>query len=74
MLTSLVKRTLAAMPGNTRRNSGRNLRREARTQPALAWLMFLADSVRCTITWSAHQYQMELATTRIFFKKIFISS
>ena len=58
--TSFVKRTLAAMPGNTRRKRGRNLRSDARTHPALAWEMFLADNVLCTITWSAHQYQIEL--------------
>ena len=59
-LTSLVKRILAAMPGNTRRNRGRNFNSEARIHPALAWLMFLADNVLWTMTWSAHQYQMEL--------------
>ena len=58
--TSLRKRTLAAIPGKTNRKRGRNLRREASTQPALAWLMFLADNVLWTMTWSAHQYQMEL--------------
>ena len=48
--TSFLKRTLAAIPGKTRRKSGRNLRSEARTQPAFAWLMFFAESVLWTIT------------------------
>ena len=48
--TSLVYSTLAAIPGNTSRNSGRNLSTEASTQPALAWLMFLAERVLWTIT------------------------
>ena len=34
--TSLGKRTLAAIPGNTNNHSGRNLMKAAITQPALA--------------------------------------
>ena len=55
-----MNNTLAAIPGKTSKKRGRNFRREARTHPALAWLIFLADRVLWTITWSAHQYQMEL--------------
>ena len=48
----------AMRPGSTSTNTGRILRNPAKIVPAFAWPSSLADSTRCTITWSVHQYQM----------------
>src|SRR3989442_4897629 len=46
------------MPGSTSRNTGRIFRNPAKIVPAFAWPSSRAESTRCTITWSVHQYQM----------------
>ena len=41
---------LEAIPGKTMIQSGRSLRYPAKMVPALAWVMFLLDSERWTMT------------------------
>ena len=48
----------AMSPGITSRNTGRIFRKPAKIVPALAWPSSFAESTRCTITWSVHQYQI----------------
>ena len=38
-------------------NSGRSLRNPPKIVPRRAWSTFVADSTRCTMNWSVHQYQ-----------------
>ena len=46
----LGHKVLAAIPGSISKNMGNTFIKLAITQPALAWVKFLADSPRCTIT------------------------
>src|SRR5580765_1833071 len=48
----------AIIPGSTSTNTGNTFKNPAKIVPALACPSSFADSTRCTITWSVHQYQM----------------
>lgn len=52
----LSDRAKAITPGITKMKIGRTFRYPAKTVPRRAWSMSRAARVRCTMTWSVHQY------------------
>ena len=58
--TSSGKSTRAAIPGKTISQSGKSFNQEARIQPPLACPIVFDERALCTITWSEHQYHIEL--------------
>ena len=58
--TSSGKSTRAAIPGKTISHNGKSFNQEARIHPPLACPIVFDERALCTITWSEHQYQIEL--------------